>query len=139
TVTTTYIVLVTDAKGCQESDTVVVTVNPLPIVDAGQDVEICHDSSTVLGGSPTATSGTGSYTYSWSPSIGLSSTSVANPVANPTVTTTYIVLVTDAKGCQESDTVVVTVNPLPVVDAGADVEIWHDCSPVLGAGPTASR
>src|SRR5690606_13413191 len=124
--------------GCQESDTVVVTVNPLPVVDAGSDVEICHDSSTVLGGSPTATSGTGSYTYTWSPSTGLSLTSIANPTASPTVTTTYIVLVTDAKGCQESDTVVVTVNPLPVVDAGVDVEICHDSSTVLGGSPTAS-
>ncbi|HRN37954.1 MAG TPA: choice-of-anchor L domain-containing protein, partial [Flavobacteriales bacterium] len=40
-------------------------------------------------------SATGGTSYSWSPATGLSSTTVANPVAQPGATTTYTVTVTD--------------------------------------------
>jgi subtilisin-like proprotein convertase family protein len=60
--------------------------------------------------------GQGGVTYSWSPVTGLSNASIANPVANPTSTTTYIVTVTDnVTGCTATDDVTVTVNPLPVI------------------------
>lgn len=60
--------------------------------------------------------GQGGVTYTWSPVTGLSNPSIANPVANPTSTTTYIVTVTDnVTGCTSTDDVTVTVNPLPVI------------------------
>jgi subtilisin-like proprotein convertase family protein len=54
-------------------------------------------------------------TYTWTPSTGLSSTTIANPVANPTTTTNYSVQVTDERGCTASDNVLVTVNTNPVI------------------------
>jgi hypothetical protein len=51
-----------------------------------------------------------SITYNWSPSIGLSSTTIANPTASPNVTTTYTVIVSDAN-CSESSTVTVHIVP----------------------------
>jgi subtilisin-like proprotein convertase family protein len=57
--------------------------------------------------------------YTWSPATGLSSTTIANPVANPTTTTNYTVTVVDESGCTNSDQVVVTVNPLPTVTANS--------------------
>jgi photosystem II stability/assembly factor-like uncharacterized protein len=53
--------------------------------------------------------------YSWSPSNGLSSTNIANPVANPTATTTYIITATTGNGCIAIDSVTVTVNPLTII------------------------
>ncbi|MBK8615429.1 MAG: hypothetical protein IPN85_18680 [Flavobacteriales bacterium] len=53
----------------------VVTVNPLPVVNAGADVAICAGSNTNLGGTPTGPSGS---TYQWSPRAGLNN-STANP------------------------------------------------------------
>jgi gliding motility-associated-like protein len=52
--------------------------------------------------------GTGLVTYSWSPSTGLSSTNIVNPIASPTQTTVYAVRVTNNMGL--STTVYVTVN-----------------------------
>lgn len=57
----------------------------------------------------------GASTYTWSPSTGLNTTSGATVTASPIVTTTYTVVGTSASGCQNSNTVTVTVNrPLPV-------------------------
>ena len=57
---------------------------------------------------------TGGISYSWSPTIGLNNPNISNPIASPTSTTTYTVLVSGAGGCSSSDAVVITVNELPI-------------------------
>jgi len=79
------------------------------------DVEICKGQSTTLN----ATS-VGGVSYTWTPSAGLSATNIANPIANPTITTTYIVTGRNAGNCADDDTITVTVNPLPVISITAD-------------------
>ncbi|MBK8701086.1 MAG: hypothetical protein IPN29_16720 [Saprospiraceae bacterium] len=125
-VTTTYTVTVTDSKGCIKTDAVVVTVNPLPEVNAGPDVAICYGFSSTL--TAVGSAGTPGYTYVWSNGATTASTTVS-----PLVTTTYTVTITDSKGCIKTDAVVVTVNPLPEVNAGADVEICYGFSSTLTA------
>lgn len=49
----------------------------------------------------------------WTPAAGLSSTTINNPIATPTSTTTYVASATAANGCVGTDQVVVTVNALP--------------------------
>ena len=63
---------------------------------------------------PTNYSGTAKLKYKWSPATGLSSVSVPNVTATPSVTTTYTVTGT-LSGCTNTARVVVTVNPLPIV------------------------
>jgi hypothetical protein len=53
--------------------------------------------------------------FVWTPSTGLSSTVILNPVANPTATTTYTITTSYASGCSASSSVTVTVNPKPTV------------------------
>jgi len=77
----------------------------LPTADAGANDTICAGTSTQL-------NATGGGTYAWSPSTGLSSATIANPIASPAATTTYTVTVTGTCG-NATDTVVLTVNPLP--------------------------
>jgi gliding motility-associated-like protein len=109
-VTSTYTLTGTDANGCVNTDQVLVTVNPLPTVNAGIDQTICAGTSFTLAGS-------GASTYTWDNGI-------SNGVAfTPSSTTTYTVTGTDVNGCINTDQVVVTVNPLPIVNAGADVSI----------------
>lgn len=87
---------------CSDTDTVSLNVYSLPPVDAGTNVTILSTSSTVL-------NGTGGGTYLWSPAAGLSCTTCANPTANPSASTTYTLLVTDANGCTGTDTVRVSI------------------------------
>jgi gliding motility-associated-like protein len=104
----TYIFVVSDGI-CAASDTAMVEVFESPKADAGPDHEIKTDESVVIGGNPTAPENS---IISWSPSLGLSDTIVANPVASPFETTQYIVLVTETEhGCMSSDTMMVTVVP----------------------------
>jgi gliding motility-associated-like protein len=60
---------------------------------------------------------TGGSKYSWFSAFGgLSDTSIANPVATPTQTTTYIVTITNDSGCVKTEQVKIWVNPLPEPD-----------------------
>ncbi len=112
TTTTTYSVLGVDANGCTNVDQVQVSVNVLPIVNAGANTSICPGIPTTLGAA-------GASTYAWSPSTGLTGANSATPTANPASTQTYTVTGTDANGCQNTDQVTVTVFPQPVVTANS--------------------
>jgi len=90
--------------GTVTSNVVCVTVNPAPTANAGANVQICLGQSTTL-------SGSGGGTYLWAPGASLSSTTIANPVATPTVTTIYTLTVT-LSGCSATANVTVTVNPV---------------------------
>jgi gliding motility-associated-like protein len=126
TSTTTYIVLVTDVNGCKNSDSVDVLVNSLPMVSAGSNTAICIGSSTTLNAS-------GATTYVWSPATDLSSALIPNPIANPSVTTTYNVIGTDNNGCTNTSNVTVNVNSLPTAVAGSNVVICDGSSTPLNA------
>ncbi len=64
-----------------------------------------------MGGSPTATggSGNGTYTYAWSPQTDLTNASSANPTANPITSTTYTLTVSQG-GAACTGTSTITVN-----------------------------
>lgn len=110
TVTTTYVVTVIDAAGNTTTDDVIVYVLECPVANAGINQTISIGNSITLGGSPSASGGTSPYSYRWIPnSMGLSSTSVSNPTAAPTVTTTYRLTVNDINGCTNSTSVKITV------------------------------
>jgi gliding motility-associated-like protein len=51
----------------------------------------------------------GATTYSWTPTNGLSCTDCPNPIASPSLTTTYIVTGTDGAGCSGTATVTIFV------------------------------
>ncbi|WMX12733.1 T9SS type A sorting domain-containing protein [Aureispira sp. CCB-E] len=100
---TIYKVIGTDANGCTDTAEVIVTVNPAPAINAGSDQVICDGASVILAGS-------GATTYIWNNGI------TDNTPFVPTTTTTYIVTGVDLNNCSSVDSVVVTVNPNPVVN-----------------------
>ncbi|MEM6263956.1 MAG: gliding motility-associated C-terminal domain-containing protein [Bacteroidota bacterium] len=111
--TTTYQVIVEGANGCFDSAEVTITVNPLPIVDAGRDTVKCGDIPIQLGAN-------GGVSFQWSPSAGLDDSTMFNPFANPDSSTTYFVAVTDTNGCVNTDSVFVRTF---YADAGPDVPL----------------
>jgi gliding motility-associated-like protein len=117
-VTNTYTVIGTDVNGCQNSDQVVITVNPLPIVDAGQDIVVCPGEAFVVVGN-------GAVNYTWN------NGAVNGVPLTVATTTTFTVTGTDVNGCQGSDFLVVTALPAPPVNAGPDFTICAGDSAVL--------
>ena len=109
TVSTTYRLIETSSYGCIKTDSVKISVNPLPSVTVGSAKSICKGSSTGIGGSSTT-----GYTYSWTSNpSGFTSTS-SNPSVSPTVTTVYkLTTKITATGCTKSDSVKITLNPQP--------------------------
>jgi gliding motility-associated-like protein len=114
-VTTTYTVTCTDAHGCSVAPIqVIITVNPpLEVLTAGA-ATICPGASTTL--TCTGSGGNGNYSYLWMPAAGLNNPNTQNPIATPSVTTTYTVIISDNCGTPtDSATVTVTLWPLPLV------------------------
>tara|TARA_B100001027_G_scaffold215550_1_gene189768 strand:- start:67 stop:1818 length:1752 start_codon:yes stop_codon:yes gene_type:complete len=125
-VDTTYYVEITDNNGCVITDSVTVSVNMLPSVNAQGIDTICDGFSTQL-------IATGALSYNWSPTHSLTNSSIPYPSANPNTNTNYIVTGTDANGCANRDTISVVVLPLPNVEAGNDTTICPGLSVQLNA------
>ncbi|HTA26835.1 MAG TPA: gliding motility-associated C-terminal domain-containing protein [Bacteroidia bacterium] len=83
------------ANGCN-SDTITAkgVINPVPIM------RVSPGNDSIKLGSSVTLKASGAITYSWSPATGLSCTNCPNPVATPTITTTYTVTGTDSGGCE---------------------------------------
>jgi hypothetical protein len=113
--TSVYQVAVTDSNGCESSDSITITINPLPVITFSGNTTICFGDTAVV----TAGGGT---TYTWN-----TGASVDNISVSPASSTTYSVTVSDANTCVRNDSVHVTVNALPLVMAtGADTICFGD-------------
>src|SRR5690606_13345059 len=118
----------TDANGCAASATTTITVNALPVVDAGTYAPVCLDAAALtLAGNPAGGifSGPGVTGNSFDPATAGEGTH--------TITYNY----TDANGCSASATTTITVNPLPVLDAGTYPPVCVDAAAVTLVGSPA--
>lgn len=98
-----YTLSVTNAYGCPPvTDDIFITVNQLPIANAGLDDSITVNNSAQL-------VATGGVQYTWWPEVTLSNPGINDPVATPDTTTEYIVEVIDIYGCIQTDSVLITV------------------------------
>lgn len=76
-----------------------IIVNPLPTITTSNDTTICNGNSVSI-------SASGAASYTWNNGLG----NGGSHTVSPTTTTTYNVVGTDANGCQNSDSVIITVN-----------------------------
>jgi hypothetical protein len=109
-VTTTYTVTVSDNDGNFDDDSVTITVNEVPIADAGLDQTICEGESATI----TAIGGT---SYLWS-----TGDTTASIEVNPSIVTTYEVEVI-SNNCSSTDSVTVFVDPAPIITISDDIII----------------
>ena len=123
---TWFFLEVRNEEGCIYRDSVFVALDQPLILDAGDDRTICLDDFTELGGVPTAEGSSFSYQYEWSPAETLDDPSVANPIANPSETTTYQ-LIAWAGNCR-ADTAEITVK----VQSPPEIILTADTT--IGAG-----
>ena len=115
--TITYTLRVTNpCSGLFSEDQVTITVLPVPEINAGADMNGCAGDTLHLG---TTDEG---YTYSWSPTTGLSdpdsatSSLVLGNLGPSPVSITYTLTADDGSGCIAMDEVVILANPVPEVN-----------------------
>lgn len=124
---TTYWVEVTDsATGCTSNRTqITVQVNSLPNVSLGNDTTICESETICLN------AGNGMAGYNWSTGAITQSICTSTPGV-------YWVRITDANGCTDTDTLVLTTNPAPTVSLGGDVTVCPGVNATFTAGTDSS-
>jgi gliding motility-associated-like protein len=115
--TTTFFLTVSSTLGCNGTDSVTITIDPLPVVKTLNDTGVCRGSTLVL------TTTTGLSTYHWSPGSSVSDSTVSSPLFIDTATRTLYITGTSARGCRATDTLLVTVKPLPGVKTINDTTI----------------
>jgi PKD repeat protein len=89
------------------------SVSPQPTANAGTNTSVCGGSPASIGSASLP-----GLSYSWSSIPAGFSSSVSDPSVSPSATTSYVVSVSNGL-CAKTDTVIVSVSPLPVVNAGA--------------------
>jgi gliding motility-associated-like protein len=125
--TTTYLVTGTNGSAptiCTSTQTIQITVRPKIIPIVSPNDAICFGYSTKI-------YAIGGNTYHWSPTTGVSKPNDSTTVVKPISTTIYTVSVSINSLCPVTNTVQVTVYPLPTVNAGKDSTINIDQDIVL--------
>jgi predicted outer membrane repeat protein len=121
-----YVLQVSNALGCNNSDTILLNQTPLPNLDLGADLTFCAGDSVLLDG--------GSFeSYNWNTSDTLQSLFVSLPGQ-------YVLQVSNALGCNNSDTILINQtllaqtelnisdNEIIVVNPGeGQTYSWLDC------------
>ncbi|MFZ9955825.1 MAG: gliding motility-associated C-terminal domain-containing protein [Flavobacteriales bacterium] len=107
-----YGVEVNDGSGCSGSDSMLLTVHALPILDLGADKNICEGTSVSIGDqSPTS-----GWNYLWNTAATSSQISVNQNGK-------YSLQITDANQCKNTDTISVRIIPLPTPDVLRDTVV----------------
>lgn len=109
--TATYTLTGTNAFGCDDQDQILVTVNNNPTISVGPNVVLCDGESVIVNAS-------GALTYTWDNGIQNGATIIPSQPS-----TVYTVIGIDANNCQGMATLLVTVNPLPVVSLISDTVV----------------
>lgn len=142
--TGTYTVTVTDANGCQASQSIVIGVAPPPTVTTFGNPAFCEgEGGDTLFSS--ATGGQSPYYFTWwcdslVANCGLDSINDDDPIANPTQSNWYYVQVIDVNGCPSNvDSIYITVHPKPIVDAGPDIFLCGDSAACQVLNPTITN
>jgi photosystem II stability/assembly factor-like uncharacterized protein len=105
-----YTLTITDSFGCTATDSISITAYPLPQISFVSDTAVCENACVTL--LPIVA---GNLQISWSPAATLNDSTIFNPTACPTLGTVYTATVVDNNQCAAIDSVLIAVNPLPVM------------------------
>ncbi len=114
----TYSITVRDSLGCTATQSATVVLNNQLVVSGSQAYSICPGSSRQFTLQSNATS------FSWSPAVGLSSTTVLNPTVTPTQNTSYVLTATLGT-CSTTYNVSVSLNNELVISGNQSYNICN--------------
>ena len=125
----TYNLSVIDSNGCADSATVtLVELNPLPTTDLGADTVICNDNPLTLVANP-------GFLYSWNLNIANNNQfyivdSTTSPIGVPVE---VIVFLTDINGCENSDSITVTIaDCVGLTELSSNIDVKYYPNPTDG-------
>lgn len=129
-----YTVTGFNSAGCKATDTIAITVHQPININVSPNRVMCEGETIDLLANGTATH------YRWSPTTGLSSFDIPNPVSKPKASTLYRVVGYDDHQCfTDTGYIQVTVNPKPTVNLGPDLTLStgtiHAFNPSTKNGP----
>lgn len=105
-----YSISIVDGKGCTLEQVVSVEQAPEVVVTLPEDLSITQGQQIVIQSTVVGIGGESDKTiYSWTPSAGLSCTDCLQPTASPTETIEYVLVVENAFGCIDADTIQIEV------------------------------
>jgi gliding motility-associated-like protein len=110
-----------NAHGCKDTVTKTITINPLPVINAGLDTSVCIGDAATL-------TANGGVSYIWVPVANLSCPTCQTTNATPTSATVYTVTGTDNLGCKNTDNVTVNIQTITTSTAANGGEICDDSS-----------
>ncbi len=120
TISNSYSVTVTNEDGCTNSDTIELSIYPLPVFNLADSMLICHgDTLNLIAGSFSS--------YAWS--TGATTQNIGLSIAN-----NYSVTVTNSFGCNNNHDFELIVKPLPLINLGHDIVICEGMSHSLNVG-----
>ncbi len=94
--------------GCINADTIIVTINPIPPLNLGVDTAQC--GQYILSGTPGS-----NYLYTWNDGSN-------QQTLTTTASGTYSLILEDGlTGCNTSDTVNITIYPIPEINLGSNI------------------
>jgi len=137
----TYSVRLTVTSGSGTNSltmTNMITVNQSPTAQGRGSIMPCQGTQQELGPINAPTGGLPPYTYSWSPTTGLSNPNTLNPTLaiNFTNQRVYALSISDQRGCTIVVRDTIMPNPELIVSAGADRSECSGAIVTLGGEPT---
>ena len=123
--------------GCPDStQSIVINVEPIPIVNAGLDREICSGDTVHLLGTVLPVSGT--YSYQWSPASDLNDATVLNPIFDGINSTVFTLTATTPIGCKGTETMAINILSVNFMNLNGDRSLCPNTPTTLTAGGALS-
>lgn len=118
--------VISNYNNCKDTATIQIVVHQLPVLALSPDSSLCIGDSLQINAS-------GAFSYSWYPAAGLNTSSGATVTAGPLVATKYYVMGTDNNNCSAIDSLIITVDSLPIASITGIASICTGDSTILTA------
>ena len=109
--TITYTVAVSNVNGCSSSDTITIAANAVPSISLSNDTAICEGVCVAINANITGVFNQ----INWTAAPTLSDSTIINPLACPTATTSYTATISTLEQCSATATITINVDNLPAI------------------------
>jgi gliding motility-associated-like protein len=131
---TIFYATATNSLGCIKRDSIISTVfEPFIAAPVKSPIAVCLQDTVQINVNPPGK------IIRWSPNIGLSDTTIYNPIVTGINNTSYFATLTDSAGCFSNTTTVdIIVKSLPIVNAGPDQVLPYNSPFTISPSYTAN-